>query len=173
MTMQMPGDSQTVFRHNGHGPAAAAGLFKKACLDTGLARAAAGAAAEASGWGFAYQPVIVPFKDPVDIGGWYTIDAAVNVGAGMFFNKHNQCNLIVAPADQPSLATMLEAMSAAIGTSPANAADAFDKRGKPRKYFAPEWEVAIGGGSPARISIMPVSGAAGSYQLTALQKVSK
>ena len=171
--MQMPGDSPTVFRVNGHDAVAAAGLFKKACLDTGLSRSAAGGIAQASGWGFAYKPVIVPFKDPVDIGGWYAVDAAVNVGSGLFFNKHNQCNLIVAPTGKPDLAVMQDAMSASIGNSPVNAADAIDKKGKPKKYFAPEWEVPVNGGQPARISIMPVAGAAGSYQLTALQKVSK
>ena len=173
MTMQFAGDVPATFAANGHDAAAAADLFKRACLDTSLAREAAGKVAEASGWGFVYRPVMIPFKNPVDMGGWYARDAAVNVGSGMFFNKHSQCNLIVAPMGEFSVAKMRDALGVVIGSPPANAADAIDKKGKPKKYFVPEWQVPLASGTPATVKVMAVVGSDGSIQLSALQKVSK
>jgi hypothetical protein len=173
MTMQMPGDSPTLLHAAGHDAAAAANLFKAACLDTRLERQPAGQTAENSGWGFAYRPVMVPFKTPVDMGGWYASDAVVNVGAEMFFNKHRQCNLIIAPSGDTSYAAVKDALVAALGQTPTNAAEAFDKKGKPRKWFQPEWNLALSSGDAALVKLMPVVGASGTYQFTALQKVSK
>ena len=173
MTMQFPGDVPAAFAANGHDAAAAADLFKRACLDTSLAREAAGKVAEASGWGFVYRPVTIPFKNPVDMGGWYARDAAVNVGSGMFFNKHSQCNLIVVLAGEFSVAKMRDALGSAIGSPPSNSADAVDKKGKPKKYFVPEWQVQVASGTPATVKVMAVVGSDGSIQLSALQKVSK
>ncbi len=173
MTMQFPGAVQAAFVANEHDAGAAAALFKRACLDTSLSREAAGAVAEASGWGFAYRPVMVPFNEPVDMGGWYARDAAINVGTGMFFNKHSQCNLIVAVAGEFSVPAMRDAVAATLGSPPANAADSIDKKGKPKKYFIPEWQVPLATGGTATIKVMAVVGSADSIQISALQKVSK
>jgi hypothetical protein len=173
MTMQFAGGGTATTPRSPHGHDAAAfvSAFSRVCIDTGMVREVAGLAAEGLDWGFAYQPEMVPFKPPVDIGGWYAGDAVVNVGSGLFFNKHAQCNLVGTPAGGD-----FAALTAALGTrfgTPVNAAKATKKDGKPNPSYAPEWEVALPQGGTTRVKAMQVYGNPSEIMISALKKVEK
>ena len=92
-------------------------MFKSLCLDTGLDRGIAGRQAVASSWGFTYRPLMVPFKQPVELGGWVSADAALNVGIEPVFNKYSQCGLTVAVAGRADIVASEDAMSKLLGAS--------------------------------------------------------
>src|SRR4030095_3553115 len=93
LTMQFAGAPVDKFTAARPDASAAAARFQSLCLDTGLNRESAGKQAVASAWGFTYRPLMVPFKQPVELGGWVSADAALNVGSNLFFNKYSQCSL--------------------------------------------------------------------------------
>ena len=79
------------------------------------------AAVSESGWGFTYQAEMVPFKVPVDVGGWNAPDATLRMANGIFFNKKPQCSLAFAPDGQIDMASVQDAVTALVGQAPANA----------------------------------------------------
>jgi hypothetical protein len=121
--------------------------FNRICLGTGFDRAAVGAAAEATGWGFRYQAVEVPMKpSPIDIGGWAAPGATVLTTRKLFFAPNAQCNLVVALASIPSPAELRSALTEVLGAEPANAADAVKRNGQPNSRYQPEWVMASAAG---------------------------
>ncbi len=165
-TMQFPGDTPTILTANGHDSTAVVAAFKRICLESRLDRQLAGKAAQDLDWGFAYRSIMMPFKDPVDIGGWYTRDAVVNAGKALFFNKQTQCNLIAAPSDA-SQESMRNAMDATLG-APSNTGKAFKKNGKPNKYYSPEWTVSTSQVGTVTVFMLPISGSRDQFQIAAL-----
>lgn len=169
--MQFPGSAETRLGANGHDAGAFASAFKRVCVDTGLVREVAGLSAESLDWGFAYRQEMVPFNNPVDLGGWYTRDAVVNVATGIFLNKHAQCNLIGVPSGG-DLAAIKAGLETQFG-APANAAKATKKDGKPNKSYVPEWEVVLPQGGTATVKAMQVYGNPSEIMISALKKVEK
>ena len=137
--MQFPGAPKDKLVVSGHDLYAAAALFKSLCLDTALDRETAGKQAIASDWGFTYRPMMVPFKQPIELGGWVAADAALNAGANLFFNKHSQCSLTVAVAGPSDGVASEAAIAKLLGTQPSNAGKALDGKGKRKKFYEPEW----------------------------------
>lgn len=171
LTMQFAGAPVDKFTAAGHDASAAAAMFKNLCLDTGLQRETAGKQAVASNWGFTYRPLMVPFKKPVELGGWVSADAALNVGSNLFFNKHSQCSLTVAVAGPGDIVASEEAMSKLLGSKPHNAAKALDSKGKRKKFYEAEWAIADPAtGSVTTIYVRPIEKTVGQVQFAALRK---
>ena len=171
LTMQFAGAPVDKLAAAGHDASAAVAMFKSLCLDTGLDRATAGRQAVASSWGFTYRPLMVPFKQPVELGGWVSADAALNVGSNLFFNKHSQCNLTVAVAGPANIVASEDAMSKLLGSQPYNAAKALDSKGKRKKFYEAEWSVADPAtGSITTIYVRPIEKTVGQVQFAALRK---
>jgi hypothetical protein len=174
LVMQFPGLPEDKLVASGHDLAAAAALFKKLCLDTTLERESAGKQAVEAGWGFSYRPLMVPFKEPIELGGWVAKDAALNVGSNLFFNKHSQCSLTVAVTGPADSVASEAAMSTLLGVQPGNADKALDGKGKRKKYYEPEWAVVDPAtGSMTTVYVRPVANSKGQVQLAALRKANK
>jgi len=152
VAMEVPGADATSLQPGSRSLAEAFEAFEKICASTNFDKAAAGGVAEALGWGFAYRPEVVPFKPPVDIGGWRAPDAQLNVANGIFFSREPQCNLTVALSSAPDRAAAIEAISARFGAA-ANAAKAVKKDGSPNPGFQPEWRLPAGGGSERTVFV--------------------
>lgn len=167
--MVFPGATPIKLIANGHTLADGVAAFDRLCLKTGFDRSAVAAAASASGWGFTYRPEMMPFKPPVDIGGWNAPDATLRVANGIFFNRKPQCSLMFAPQGGADMAPIQAALTALLGMAPINAAKQFDKKGRPQKYYAPEWTVTSPAGKPAKIFVLPAVYNAGAFQLAILQ----
>jgi len=171
LTMQFAGAPVDKFTAAGHDASAAAAMFKNLCLDTGLNRESAGKQAVASAWGFTYRPLMVPFKQPVELGGWVSADAALNVGSNLFFNKYSQCSLTVAVAGPADIVASEDAMSKLIGSQPYNAGQALDRKGKRKKFYEAEWSIADPAtGSITTIFVRPIEKTDGQVQFAALRK---
>lgn len=172
MTLQFPGMQPLVLAPAAHSIDDAANLFKAACLSGSFARTSVGAVLTQSGWGFAFVDQMMPFKEPVNVGGFRAADAAVNVSEGSFFNKRPQCNLLFRAAAPHDQATAITALSATLGAAPSNAADAV-KKGKPNKRYQPEWVIpAATGGTLTVYARASVSDPAVTH-FAVLHKVSK
>jgi hypothetical protein len=142
LVMQFGGVGITDLQPGSHGLAESAEAFRRICLDTGLDRAAVGAAAEAAGWSLRYQAVPVPMKPaPVDIGGWTGPGATVLTTRKLFFAPNAQCNLVVALETLPSTAELTAAVTRVLGSEPTNAADATKRNGQPNSRYQPEWVI--------------------------------
>ena len=171
LTMQFAGAPVDKLAAAGHDAGAAAAMFKSLCLDTGLNRESAGKQAVASSWGFTYRPLMVPFKQPVELGGWVSADAALNVGSNLFFNKYSQCGLTVAVAGPADILASEAAMSKLLGSQPYNAAKALDSKGKRKKFYEAEWSIADPAtGSITTIIVRPIEKTDGQVQFAALRK---
>lgn len=136
---------------NGHDLKNAVSLFHTLCVSSFTSKDAVGKAAEGTDWGFSYQVDEVPFKDPVDLGGWISRDALLNVSDGIFLNPNPQCNLLVNTTDDFDIALIERAVSEQIGAAPRNADKAVKKNGKPNKHYSPEWGVKTADGLDAII----------------------
>jgi hypothetical protein len=171
LTMQFAGAPVDKLAAAGHDANAAAAMFKNLCLDTGLQRETAGKQAIASNWGFTYRPLMVPFKQPVELGGWVAADAALNVGSNLFFNKHSQCSLTVAVAGPADILASEAAMTKLLGSQPSNAARQMDGKGKRRKFYEAEWAIADPAtGGITTIYVRPIEKTIGQVQFAALRK---
>jgi hypothetical protein len=171
LTMQFAGAPVDKLAAAGHDASAAVAMFKSLCLDTGLDRGTAGRQAVASSWGFTYRPLMVPSKQPVELGGWVSADAALNVGSNLFFNKYSQCGLTVAVAGSADIVASEDAMSKLLGSQPYNAAKALDSKGKRKKFYEAEWSVADPAtGSITTVYVRPIEKTVGQVQFAALRK---
>ena len=167
--MVFPGASPLVLAANGHTVADGVTAFDRLCLKTGFDRAALEPAVAASGWGFAYRAEMMPFKPPVDTGGWNAPDATLRMANGILFNKKPQCNLTFLPVASSDMAAVQAALTALLGTAPDNAAKQFDKKGKPKKYYSPEWTLTGSDGVRLKFFALPAVYNTGAFQLAALK----
>lgn len=172
LTLQFPGSAPLTLSPGDHSIADAAALFKTACLSGSFERDRVASLLDASGWGFAFADQMMPFKEPVNVGGFQAKDAAVNVSASIFFNKRPQCNLLFRAPQPHDQAAAVAALSTVLGAEPTNAADAV-KKGKPNKRYQPEWAMPAANGASltvyARASVSDPS----VTHFAVLQKVSK
>lgn len=123
-------------------PAEMAGLFKRLCLDTGGDQAGLSAAAAAAG--LKAEPYTVPFGkkvSPVVLNLWNGDGVILSESAGFFAARVAQCNASFYLPEPSSREDVTAALAGAIGSPPSNAAKAVDKKGKPKKYFSPEWTI--------------------------------
>jgi hypothetical protein len=167
--MRFPGSSPVALQPNGHSVEQGVQAFDKLCLKTKFDRSAVQAIVKASDWGFAYRAEMVPFNEPVDVGGWNAPDATLRMASGIFFNKKPQCNLTFMPQGGANIDMVQKTMSAVLGTEPANANKQFDKKRKPKKYYSPEWAVSDSSGMALRIFVLPGSYNSGAFQLAVLK----
>lgn len=149
--LSFPGIAPATLAAAQHSAADGVEAFSEFCLKTNFDRSSVEKAIAASDWRFSYQSEMVPFKNPVDVGGWNAPDAALRMAKEIFFNKKAQCNLTFAPSGPVSTDTILDAISNVAGKSPDNIAKRFDKNGSPAKYFSPEWTISRPDGSVVTI----------------------
>ena len=147
LQMSFPGAPVIALSANGHDLDNAVSMFSKLCLETNYDKQVAGEIAETTGWGFAYQEEIVPFKNPVDIGGWIAPDADFRIADTIFFNKQSQCNLTVAIDGALDSSQIQSVISGQLMSEPSNIKKAFKKNGQPKKDYQPEWQVLAEDGS--------------------------
>lgn len=94
---------------------------------------------------------------PIEVaGGKKTAPETIDLwgGAGMVVSRSEgnrsvpnaQCNATFYVSTLPERQAVTDAVAAAIGQPPSNLAAAVDKKGKPRKYFSPEWTMAEAAG---------------------------
>lgn len=84
-------------------------------------------------------------KDPpIELAIWHGPGLVLAITDGFFVAPQKQCNAVFYVNNLPDQARLIAAMQSKFGT-PANVADAVDKKGKPRKYFTPEWSVTSDG----------------------------
>lgn len=168
-----PGSKPLALSAGAHSLGDGASAFKKVCLTGTFDAATIRSAAEGLGWGLTYRSQMMPFKDPVDIGGWEASDAALYASNGLFFNRNAQCNLTISPSSPATLSDIQAAMTAVVGTAPANVAKAVDKKGKPNRWFEPEWNVSLADGSPAVVYARLSPTIRGAVQLAVMKKAAK
>jgi hypothetical protein len=120
--------------------------FKSLCLDTGGSDAAtASAAAQA---GLTGTPSSFPTgkkSEPASLGVWTGPGTVVASSDRFFATQLPQCNVTYYVATLPERQGVADALAAAIGSPPTNAAEAVDKKGKPRKWWSPEWRLGAPG----------------------------
>jgi hypothetical protein len=167
--MQFPGVRPVTLAANGHTAAAGVAAFDAVCLKTAFDRSAVETAAQQSGWGFVYRAEMVPSNQPVDVGGWNAPDATVRMADGIFFNRKPQCNLTFVPAAEGGLGAVQEALASLLGKPADNADEQFDRKGKPKRYFAPEWTLAQPDGSNLKIFALSPPDIPGAIQLAVLK----
>jgi hypothetical protein len=167
--LTFPGSSPVKLSAGEHSLAEGVAAFDRLCVKTGFDRAAVETAVNASGWNLVYRAEMMPFKPPVDVGGWNAPDATLRVANGIFFNKKPQCSFMFAPQGGADMTAAQGALTALLGAAPANAAKQFDKSGKPKKYYTPEWTLPGAGGKPLKVYALPATYNAGAIQLAILQ----
>jgi hypothetical protein len=143
--------------------------FSQLCLKTNFDRSSVEKAVAASDWMFSYRSEMVPFKNPVDVGGWNAPDAALRMSNEIFFNKKSQCNLTFAPVQSVDSNVVMDAMSKALGKAPDNAAKGLDKKGNRAKFFSPEWIITGADGIAVTIFAHPSRSIAGAIHFAALK----
>lgn len=139
--LSFPGTTPLIIAPGAHSVKDGVRAFDQLCLKTSFDRSEIEKAVAASDWGFDFKSEIVPFKPPVDVGGWNSPDAALRMANAIFFNKKSQCNLTFAPKEAASSDAVLDAVSSMLGKEPSNASKRFDKKGIPYRYFEPEWTI--------------------------------
>lgn len=170
LQMSFPGAPVISLKANGHNLADAVSMFSTLCLETNYDKQEAGKLAEAAGWDFAYQEEIVPFKEPVDIGGWISVDADLRIAETVFFNKQSQCNLTVVIDEPFDSAQLQSAISAKLMTEPSNIKKAFKKSGEPKKNYQPEWLISSGDGSSHIVYARPSISQANAIHLAVVEQ---
>lgn len=140
MSMQFLGGASTAPSPRARSTAEMAGEFKTLCLDnwgggSGLAAAAAAA-------GLSDSSHILPATKkaaPVKLGVWTGDGLIVSQTSGFFAAPTAQCNATFYVDDLPERQAVIDALAAAIGSPPSNLSSALDKKGRPKKYYNPEW----------------------------------
>jgi hypothetical protein len=139
-------------------PAEMAGLFKSLCLDSGGEPARIAPAAAAAGL---TSKALEPggFKlDGFDAGAinvWNGNGVALSRTGGFPIVPNAQCNTTFYVPTLPVMPDVIAALTATLGAPPSNLADSMDKKGRPKKYFNPEWTVE--GPSGPRIIFAAIS----------------
>jgi hypothetical protein len=130
-----------------YAPAEMAQLFKQVCLDTAGDPAAISAAVASGSLKLESVPVMLAAgkKSPaVAIPMWRGPGLVAAHTAGFASVREAQCNITFYPSALPDRSALAEAVSAAVGSAPVNAAEAIKKNGKPDKYYSPRWSFASG-----------------------------
>jgi len=124
-----------------------AALFQSLCVATEGDPARITAAARAAGAGLAAQPENVPGgrnAPPLVLDIWRGEGLVVTRTAGFFAAPNAQCNAIFYVRSLPDKAAVVAALTAALGSAPANADQAVRRNGRPNPHYIPEWSVAGG-----------------------------
>jgi len=143
--------------------------FNQLCLETEFDRTRVEFAAEALDWGFEYRIEMMPFNDPVDVGGWNSKDAALRVSESIFFNNRAQCNLTFFPGAGPDLSDVQAILSQIVGEQPVNADRQFKRNGEPRRHYSPEWQIVSASGTELSIFARPSPTMDGAYHFAVLR----
>lgn len=167
--LSFPGTTPVTIGAASHSLADGVAAFDQICLKTNFDRNGVEKAVAASDWGFSFRSEMVPFKEPVDVGGWNTPDAAVRMANAIFFNKKSQCNLTFAPNETVSSNAVLDAVSNVLRQAPSNAAKRFDKKGNPAKYFSPEWTLVGSDGAAITVFAHASRNISGAIHLAAIK----
>ena len=125
-------------------PADMAARFNALCLGGDTAAAAAQA-------GLTADPVASPFGKEAGappLGIWHGPGVVVSQSAAPLVQVP-QCNVTHYVATLPDRQSVADALAAVLGSPPSNLAAATDKKGRPKKYYSPEWQ--IGGAQDARV----------------------
>ena len=170
ISFTFPGHAPVTLSKGNHTLADGIAAFDAVCLKTGFDKSAVEKAIQALSWGFTYKAETFPLTNAVDIGGWNTDDATVRVGIDLFFNKKAQCNVVVMTSDAPTVDGMVDSLTAIIGKAPDNAKKRYNKQGKPRPYFAPQWTVVNAGGQSTTIYAKPSTTSAGAVLFAVVGK---
>jgi hypothetical protein len=125
-------------------------LFKTLCLDSTaepvrLLEAARDAGLQAN----PIELAGTKKSGPVSVNLWSGSGLVVSQTEGFYAAPVAQCNTTFYVATLPDKQALTDALAAVVGSPPSNLAAAVDKKGKPRKYFDPEWTVT--GPAGARI----------------------
>jgi hypothetical protein len=140
MSLQLAGPAGPVATPQARSAADMSALFKRLCLDTdgdlaklAAATAEAGLAAEpySFSWGKKAPPVVLNL--------WRGNGVILSQSAGFFAAQMAQCNATFYLPQAAGRQEVADALAAAIGSPPSNADKAMDKKGRPKKYFNPEW----------------------------------
>jgi hypothetical protein len=172
LTLQAPGLETTDIAPNGHDADQAAALFRRACFSDRADRTSIAAMLSGNGWGFKFVDKMMPFKDPVNIGGFYAPDAVLNASEGIFFNKVPQCNLLVRTVDPFQREIAEAALAKAVGAEPSNIAEA-TKKGKANKSYQPKWSITKSDGTAFTVTVRASVADPTVTHFAALQEVKK
>ncbi|MEO7178663.1 MAG: hypothetical protein ABIW83_07450 [Allosphingosinicella sp.] len=132
-------------------PAEMARLFKALCLDGSAEPARFGEAARDAGVKAAPIETVGGGKKPapVTLDLWSGDGLVVSRSEGNEAVPTAQCNATFYVSTLPDKQMVTDAVSAEVGLTPSNLAAAIDKKGKPKRFFNPEWTMA--GPAGARI----------------------
>ncbi|MGB3738902.1 MAG: hypothetical protein WA948_06055 [Pontixanthobacter sp.] len=144
--------------------------FDALCLQTDFDRTKVQVAADRSDWTFEYNAELMPMDTPVDVGGWNAPDAALRMSESIFFNKKAQCNLTFMPGVNSDRDAIQVAVSQHLGSEPANADKQFDKKGKAKRHYMPEWSITDADGRSLTIYARPAPEYPGAVHLAVLKK---
>lgn len=147
MSLQFGGGSGEPPAALDRSPEQMAELFHSLCVATEGDPARIGAAAETAGAGLASQPHTIPGArnaPPIELGVWRGEGLVIARTDGFFAAPSAQCNAIFYVQSLPEAAAVAAALTAALGSSPANADRAVRRNGRPNPDYAPEW--SLGGG---------------------------
>jgi hypothetical protein len=135
--------------------------FLKTCIDTNFDRALVGKAVENLGWDFKYVPEKLVVRASVDLGGWVSENAIINMSDGAWTGKsiasvidgggyivtgpHKittpQCNLTIVVANKIESGEIEDFINKKIGKPPQNFDSKQKNNGKINKYYRPEWTI--------------------------------
>ncbi|MGZ8284610.1 MAG: hypothetical protein ACXW27_05755 [Allosphingosinicella sp.] len=146
MSMQFVGGNIPAPDPRDKSPAEMANLFKTLCLDNGGGGAGLAAAAAAAGLSARRHTIPASKKTaPVTLGVWTREGLALSQTSGFFGRHPAQCNATFYVRALPERQAVMDALAAVIGAAPSNLASATDKKGRPKKYYNPEWSLDSGG----------------------------
>jgi hypothetical protein len=137
-------------------PAAMVALFKEACV-VGAA-SAEGIATVAEARALSRMPFDTGGKNPMAAGVWTGAGVVVSQADTFLGNKGAQCNATFYVDALPPKDKVVEAMTAALGAAPSNADKAIDKKGRPAKWWDPQWTVTGVDGTPLTAVIFVAKG---------------
>ncbi|MDR6834346.1 MULTISPECIES: hypothetical protein [unclassified Sphingopyxis] len=145
-TLQFGGPTAAAPAATDTAPADMVELFGSVCLpDTGRPQDAVAGLAAAKGLEAKPFTVAGTKKDPpIELAIWHGVGLVVSITDGFFVAPQAQCSAVFYVNNLPDRDALIAAMEVKFG-APANAADAFDKKGKPRRYFTPEWSATLDG----------------------------
>lgn len=140
MSFQFTGGSGEAPPPLDRGAAEMAAQFVTLCLENGGGGVALPGVADNAGL------AAIPFTiagskktEPVTLGIWRSPGTVVSMANGFLGANAAQCNVTYYVAALPDRQAVTDALSTAIGSGPSNLAAATDKKGKPKKYYTPEW----------------------------------
>ncbi len=137
-------------------PAAMAALFKDVCVSASAHSASVGQAAASRS--LSAVPAELGGKNAPKFGVWSGNGVVVSQADTFLGNKSAQCNATFYVPSLPARDAVVAAVTAALGAPPANADKAIDKKGRPAKYWSPEWAVAAPSGTPFIATAFVVKG---------------